>query len=746
MRCDCRLRTPWAFRFWYGVAGATLVLGLLIPYAYAATFVVDDTGDAGDANPGDGFAVTGGGVTTLRAAVEETNALAGKDSIEFDSAAFSDPVTLLLGSTLSFTDDVVVVGPGPALLTLSGGDSVRVLRFSGTAEVSDLAISHGYDSLEGGGVRVDSGADVTLRRCEVSYNQADYVGAGIAAYEALTLIDCLVRSNETSMFGAFGGGGLGGEDATFVIEGCRFEDNYSASVGGAVYCLTGVVLCQDTAFVNNATVNQGGGVHLVECDEFTFQNCLFAENTSVGRGGGLGVDAAVSGLFVNCTFSGNEAGTNGGGLRIHGEDLLMMNCTVTGNSADTSPPGTYDGGGIYWLAQDDGQFRLGNTVVAGNTTGGGATPDVSGDFTSLGHNLIGALDEGATGIDADGDQTGTIASPIDPMLDSLEDNGGPTATHMPLEASPLLDAGDNTLVTNPPFDGPPFRDQRGVGSVRIYNGIVDIGAVENVPFDDVPPEITLTGAATVEQECGDSFTDPGATASDSNDGAITEDIVVSGAVDTAVPDEYVLSYDVTDAAGNTAPTVTRTVHIIDTVAPVITLLGTATVTVECSTVYSDPGTMVSDACDTALTTATVDTSGLEMNTAGEYTVTYTATDASGNAANPVTRIVIVEGPCAHTADQDGDSEISLSELLRVIQFFNSDGLHCEEGTEDGYAPGPGDTASRPPHACDYNPTDWEVDLSELLRLIQFFNSAGYHACPDADPPTEDGYCVGLFDR
>ena len=98
-------------------------------------------------------------------------------------------------------------------------------------------------------------------------------------------------------------------------------------------------------------------------------------------------------------------------------------------------------------------------------------------------------------------------------------------------------------------------------------------------------------------------------------------------------------------------------------------------------------------------------------------------------------------PSAHSADQDADNQINLSELLRVIQFFNSAGYHCESGTEDGYAPGPGDQGCTA-HASDYNPEDWEINLSELLRIIQFFNSNGYHACPDEVPPTEDGYCPG----
>ncbi len=94
----------------------------------------------------------------------------------------------------------------------------------------------------------------------------------------------------------------------------------------------------------------------------------------------------------------------------------------------------------------------------------------------------------------------------------------------------------------------------------------------------------------------------------------------------------------------------------------------------------------------------------------------------------------------HTADQDCNNLVNLSELLRVIQFFNSGGYHCEAGTEDGYAPGPGGHNCTP-HASDYNTQDWLINLSELLRIIQFFNSGGYHYCPGEN--TEDGFCPGL---
>jgi hypothetical protein len=93
----------------------------------------------------------------------------------------------------------------------------------------------------------------------------------------------------------------------------------------------------------------------------------------------------------------------------------------------------------------------------------------------------------------------------------------------------------------------------------------------------------------------------------------------------------------------------------------------------------------------------------------------------------------------HTGDQDGSGRIGLSELLRVIQFFNTEGFGCQEGTEDGYAPNAPDRECTP-HSSDYMPHNWQIELQELLRLIQFFNTGGYRYCPEAG--TEDGYCPG----
>ena len=98
------------------------------------------------------------------------------------------------------------------------------------------------------------------------------------------------------------------------------------------------------------------------------------------------------------------------------------------------------------------------------------------------------------------------------------------------------------------------------------------------------------------------------------------------------------------------------------------------------------------------------------------------------------------GECCvpHDADQNGDWTIDLTpELLRLVQFYNVRGYHCQAGTEDDYAPGVGATYAAP-HRADQN-GDWVIQLSpELTRLIQFYNSGGYHC----QTGTEDGYAPG----
>lgn len=129
---------------------------------------------------------------------------------------------------------------------------------------------------------------------------------------------------------------------------------------------------------------------------------------------------------------------------------------------------------------------------------------------------------------------------------------------------------------------------------------------------------------------------------------------------------------------------------------------------------------------------------------GQVTLTLPQGACSDLAGNPFAGILsasvlyVSESSIFHNADQDHDNRVSLSELLRLIQIYNVGSFHCQDGTEDGYNVGPGDTTCTP-HASDYNPQDWKISLSELLRAIQFYNLNGYYRCEE---DTEDGFCAG----
>ncbi|MFA7692289.1 MAG: immunoglobulin-like domain-containing protein [Candidatus Hydrogenedentales bacterium] len=240
--------------------------------------------------------------------------------------------------------------------------------------------------------------------------------------------------------------------------------------------------------------------------------------------------------------------------------------------------------------------------------------------------------------------------------------------------------------------------------------------------DITPPQITLNGAASVNVECGSTYVDAGATATDSCDGVISGNITVINPVNTSSIGVYTVTYNVKDSSNNSAVAVTRTVNVVDTTAPVITscpsdqtlnldancevvipnlvnqviasdscgLVGTAvqnpvagtvvsedtpvTFTVtdggnntahcqatiyvqdliapvivlngsdqvqhQLGDVYSDPGVVITDNCDSSIS-AVVGGDTVDVNTIGDYTITYDASDMAGNAATQLTRLVRV---------------------------------------------------------------------------------------------------------
>ena len=114
-------------------------------------------------------------------------------------------------------------------------------------------------------------------------------------------------------------------------------------------------------------------------------------------------------------------------------------------------------------------------------------PTSGGSFTSLGHNLIGdGTDSTGFTDDVNGDQVGTSASPLLPVLAPLADYGGQTMTRPPLLGSPAIDAGDTEATEFL------FVDQK--KDPRRNNDEVDIGAAEYIPQLTHAESIDVTAA------------------------------------------------------------------------------------------------------------------------------------------------------------------------------------------------------------------------------------------------------------
>jgi hypothetical protein len=166
-------------------------------------------------------------------------------------------------------------------------------------------------------------------------------------------------------------------------------------------------------------------------------------------GGGAILNAAT--LTVRgCTFYGNTAGTfPGGGAIFNSGTLAIIDSTFNRNdyaAMENASSGTVTmtastvsgnggpvggAGGIY--NNNGGTFRVRNSIIAGNE---GGYLDVTGSFISDGYNFIGAADA-STGFGGSGshDQVGTSASPANPNIGPLQDNGGPTLTMIPLRVA-----------------------------------------------------------------------------------------------------------------------------------------------------------------------------------------------------------------------------------------------------------------------------------------------------------------------
>ena len=371
---------------------ATIGLGCLLATSAGAciggpVFTVDSTTDAVDASPGDGVCASSAGECTLRAAIQESNALPGGNIIILPQAPYV--LTLpepagggIAGGDLDVTDTLRIRASGFTHPVIRAGGEFRVLDLhAGFIQLDSLILEDG-DADEGGGMRIDEAALVWGRYLAIRDNVSFNRGGGILNRGRLVLWSARITGNQT------------------------------AARGGGLRASTQAVTTLWNTTISGNGANVGGGIH----------------------------SQGTTNVF-NTTVSGDSAAAGGGGI-FNGGTMTLANATVASNGAYTSGSGRP--GGVW--SHPDGVLVIRNSIIADNVNLSNGEHDCSGTLASQGYNLI----EDASTCTITGTTTGNILG-VDPELGPLQVNVQGTPTHGYEPGAPAHNAGNpSTPGSGPP--------------------------------------------------------------------------------------------------------------------------------------------------------------------------------------------------------------------------------------------------------------------------------------------------------
>jgi uncharacterized repeat protein (TIGR01451 family) len=443
-------RNPWlrAVRAGVGLALIAGLIGLPGGPAYAAAFVVGSNADGSDATPGDGLCATATGACTLRAAIEESNALAGADVITFAASVTRiRPGSALPAITDGVTIDGSVASPVPPNFPVPGVEldgslagMANGLRIQGSmTQIRGLAINR--FTLDGVVVQAD---DVQVAGSFVGTDLAGMtaLGNGGVGIHAIGATGVTVGGSNFLLDQTIVSGNARG----IVIEGGGSSTITSALVGTDVTTEgdlgnlgDGVtVLDHQTTAINANQVSGNGGIGILiqNADHVTLNgNAVGIDLNGVGVAlpnasgielrGGTGVSEIVA-------LVGNRIATNlGVGVRIGdtnpGPGVGVSGLTMTGNRIGTDGSGQANlgngGDGIHFVDGENDGALIGGNAGQGNRIAfnGGAGIRVGAGNTNERIQANGIHSNGGLGIlldpGANGDQQPPLLTALVPSSD-----------------------------------------------------------------------------------------------------------------------------------------------------------------------------------------------------------------------------------------------------------------------------------------------------------------------------------------
>lgn len=411
---------------------AVFALGLALSVAtpgVAADFTVDDTADRIDLNPGIGGCATTAGTCTLRAAIQEANALAGTHTITLPAGLYRLTIPgkvedAAATGDLDITRQLDIIGAGAGTSIVDGNGLDRVFDvLGGQVTISGLTIRGGSADLDnpessGGGVRVWSTAvSLDLERCEVVDNLAN-IGGGIFGFSGsvLAVLDSLIANNEAADLG------------------------FTNARGAAIYTEGEIDVEGTTVMANRGVITPGTGAIQA-------------------------LDSNVS--ITNSTVAKNQVG----GFASHNSNVDIVNATIVDNQL-----------GLWFTSfNDTHSLSVKNTILADNGPDCSvqSPPPALLDFAGE-HNLD---SDGTCPWDGSPNDLPNTAPQLGPLLT----NGGIGPTFVPLVGSPVIDAGNNsTCEASDQRDAPRPLDGDGTDGATC-----DIGAVEFLPCVTAVPDLVV---------------------------------------------------------------------------------------------------------------------------------------------------------------------------------------------------------------------------------------------------------------
>ena len=339
--------------------------------------------------------------------------------------------------------------------------------------------------------------------------------------------------------------------------------------------------------------------------EILLHNTNLLENELAG-----GLAADLSALDVD---DPNATGSYTYNLVIGNGDSDNTSFSVSGTQLLSARPFDFEERSIYYVRMrvtDDknATFEKELVIPVGNVDDHRPLLFLNGDAALFQEAMIPYVDAGAHWTDAN-DSSGTVVATGNSTAEGVVNIGIPGTYQLTYNA---VDAAGNAAY-------PIYRQV----TVR----------------DTTKPNVFLQGLSSITLEAFSPYSDFGAVWTDTLDGYGTID--ANGTIDFSTPGTYTLRYRTVDNAGNISDEITRSVTIIDTSKPVVSLEGNATHYMRVWHTFNEPGATAHDQVDGNLTSQILRTGTVNVEQPGPHILTYGVSDSSGNQAVPVERTVMV---------------------------------------------------------------------------------------------------------